>query len=232
MASIFRGMAYWASGSITVTQDAPQDPVYQFTAANVVNGDFSYQGSSAKTRHTVALVTWCDPQDFYRQKVEYVEDMAGIARYGVVQADVVAFGCTSRGQANRAGKWLLYSEQSEAEIVTFRTGLEGSVVRPGDVIKIADPGRGGMRLGGRVVAAMLNSVTLDQDLPQGNWTIAVITPSGGVQERPIGSNNGRTVGVTSPFSETPQTGAIWVLSSTQVQPQLFRVDSHHREFSR
>ena len=223
MASIFRGMPYWAGGSITVTQDAPQDPVYQFTAANVVNGDFSYQGSSAKTRHTVALVTWCDPQDFYRQKVEYVEDMAGIARYGVVQADVVAFGCTSRGQANRVGKWLLYSEQSEAEIVTFRTGLEGAVVRPGDVVKIADPGRGGMRLGGRVAAATLTTVTLDQDMPAGNWTISVITPSGGVQERQVGSNNGRSVGVTSPFSETPQTGAIWVLSSTQVQPQLFRV---------
>ena len=223
MASIFRGMAYWAGGSITVTQDAPQDPVYQFTAANVVNGDFSYQGSSARTRHTVALVTWCDPQDFYRQKVEYVEDMAGIARYGVVQADVVAFGCTSRGQANRVGKWLLYSEQSEAEIVTFRTGLEGAVVRPGDVVKVADPGRGGMRLGGRVVSATPNSVTLDQDPPAGTWTISVITPSGGVQERPIGSITARTVGVPSPFGETPQTGAIWVLSSTQVQAQLFRV---------
>ena len=223
MASIFRGMAYWAGGSITVTQDAPQDPVYQFTAANVVDGEFSYQGSSAKTRHTVALVTWCDPQDFYRQKVEYVEDMTGIARYGVVQADVVAFGCTSRGQANRAGKWLLYSEQSESEIVTFRTGLEGAVVRPGDVVKVADPGRGGMRLGGRVAAASSVSVTLDQDLPAGNWSISVITPSGGVQERQVGSNNGRTVGVTNPFGETPQTGAIWVLSCAEVEPQLFRV---------
>ncbi len=223
MASIFRGLAYWAGGSITVTQDAPQDPVYQFTAANVVEGDFSYQGSSAKTRHTVALVTWCDPDDFYRQKVEYVEDMAGIARYGVVQADVVAFGCTSRGQANRVGKWLLYSEQSESEIVTFRTGLEGAVVRPGDVIKVADPGRGGMRLGGRIAAATLTTITLDQDLPTGNWTVSVITPSGAVQERQVGSNNGRTVGVTSPFTETPQSGAIWVLASTQVQPQLFRV---------
>jgi predicted phage tail protein len=223
MASVFRGMAYWSGGAITVTQDAPQDPVYQFTAANVVNGEFAYQGSSAKARHTVALVSWVDPEDFYRQKVEYVEDLAGIARYGVVQADVVAMGSTSRGQANRVGKWLLYSEQSESEIITFRTGLEGAVVRPGDVIKVADASRGGMRLGGRIAAATTVSVTLDQDLPAGSWRISVVLPTGVVEERQVGSLSGRTVGVTSAFSMAPQVGAIWVLSSTLVEAQLFRV---------
>jgi len=223
MASVFRGMAYWSGGAITVTQDAPQDPVYQFTAANVVDGEFAYQGSSAKARHTVALVSWVDPDDFYRQKVEYVEDLAGIARYGVVQADVVAMGCTSRGQANRVGKWLLYSEQSESEIITFRTGLEGAVVRPGDVIKVADASRGGMRLGGRIAAATTVSVTLDQDLPAGSWRISVVLPTGGVEERQVGSLSGRTVGVTSAFSMAPQVGAIWVLTSTLVEAQLFRV---------
>ncbi len=223
MASVFRGMAYWSGGAITVTQDAPQDPVYQFTAANVVDGEFAYQGSSAKARHTVALVSWVDPDDFYRQKVEYVEDLAGIARYGVVQADVVAMGCTSRGQANRVGKWLLYSEQSESEIITFRTGLEGAVVRPGDVIKVADASRGGMRLGGRIAAATTVSITLDQDLPAGSWRISVVLPTGVVEERQVGSLSGRTVGVTSAFSMTPQVGAIWVLSSTLVEAQLFRV---------
>ena len=223
MASVFRGMAYWSGGAITVTQDAPQDPVYQFTAANVVDGEFAYQGSSAKARHTVALVSWVDPDDFYRQKVEYVEDLAGIARYGVVQADVVAMGCTSRGQANRVGKWLLYSEQSESEIITFRTGLEGAVVRPGDVVKVADASRGGMRLGGRIAAATTVSVTLDQDLPAGSWRISVVLPTGVVEERQVGSLSGRTVGVTSAFSMAPQVGAIWVLSSTLVEAQLFRV---------
>jgi predicted phage tail protein len=230
MASVFRGMAYWSGGAITVTQDAPQDPVYQFTAANVIDGEFAYQGSSAKARHTVALVSWVDPEDFYRQKVEYVEDVSGIARYGVVQADVVAMGCTSRGQANRVGKWLLYSEQSESEIITFRTGLEGAVVRPGDVIQVADPSRGGMRLGGRIAAATTTSVTLDQDLPADlPWRLSVILPDGTVQERQVGANfngaNGRMLTVTIPFSMAPQTDAIWVLASTIVEPQLFRVVS-------
>jgi predicted phage tail protein len=235
MASVFRGMAYWSGGAITVTQDAPQDPVYQFTAANVIDGEFAYQGSSAKARHTVALVSWVDPDDFYRQKVEYVEDVAGIARYGVVQADVVAMGCTSRGQANRVGKWLLYSEQSESEIITFRTGLEGAVVRPGDVIQVADPTRGGMRLGGRIAAATTTTVTLDQELPADlPWRLSVILPNGTVQERLVGAtfaapsgdvNAGRTLTVTIPFSMAPQTDAIWVLASSIIEPQLFRVVS-------
>ena len=129
----------------------------------------------------------------------------------------------SRGQANRGGKWLLYSEQSESEIITFRTGLEGAVVRPGDVIKVADSSRGGLRLGGRIAAATTVSVTLDQDLPAGSWRISVVLPTGAVEERQVGSLSGRTVGVTSAFSTAPQAGAIWVLASTQVEVQLFRV---------
>jgi len=226
MASIFRGMVYWSGGAITVTQDAPSDAVYQFAPGNVVDGEFAYQGSSAKARHTVALVTWNDPDDFYRQKVEYVEDAAGIARYGIVQSDVVALGCTARGQAHRVGKWLLFSEQSESEIVTFRTGLEGAVVRPGDIIKVADPVRGGMRLGGRIAAATASTVTLDQELPADlPWRISVVLQNGTVEERLVGPVSGRTLTVTIPFSSVPQVDAIWMLASSIIEPQLFRVVS-------
>ena len=226
MASIFRGMVYWSGGAITVTQDAPSDAVYQFAPGNVVDGEFAYQGSSAKARHTVALVTWNDPDDFYRQKVEYVEDAAGIARYGIVQSDVVALGCTARGQAHRVGKWLLFSEQSESEIVTFRTGLEGAVVRPGDIIKVADPVRGGMRLGGRIAAATASTVTLDQELPADlPWRLSVVLPNGTVEERLMGPVSGRTLTVTIPFSSVPQVDAIWMLASSIIEPQLFRVVS-------
>ena len=226
MASIFRGMVYWSGGAITVTQDAPSDAVYQFAPGNVVDGEFAYQGSSAKARHTVALVTWNDPDDFYRQKVEYVEDAAGIARYGIVQSDVVALGCTARGQAHRVGKWLLFSEQSESEIVTFRTGLEGAVVRPGDVIKVADPVRGGMRLGGRIAAATASTVTLDQELPADlPWRLSVVLLNGTVEERLVGPVSGRTLTVTIPFSSVPQVDAIWMLASSIIEPQLFRVVS-------
>lgn len=227
MASIFRGMVYWQSGAITVSQDAPADPVYLFTPANVVDGSFVYSGSSAKARHTVALVSWNDPEDFYRQKVEYVEDAAGIARYGIVQTDVTAIGCTSRGQANRVGRWLLYSEQSEAEVVVFKTGMEGAVARPGQIIQVSDPVRGGARRGGRVASATVSAITLDSpvSLTGGGHSLAVILPNGSVEERDVASVTGSTVLVATPFSAAPAAGAIWVLQSPNLQAQTFRVVS-------
>lgn len=227
MASIFRGMVYWQSGAITVSQDAPADPVYLFTPANVVDGSFVYSGSSAKARHTVALVSWNDPEDFYRQKVEYVEDVAGIARYGIIQTDVTAIGCTSRGQANRVGRWLLFSEQSESEVVVFKTGIEGAVARPGQIIQVADPVRGGVRRGGRIASATSNSIVVDSPLTVsgGGNTLSVILPSGTVEERAIASISGSTVTVTTPFSQTPAIGAIWVVESPTLNAQTFRVVS-------
>ena len=226
-ASIFRGMVYWQSGALTVSQDAPADPVYLYTPGNVIDGVFNYQGSSAKTRHTVAMVTWNDPDDFYRQKVEYVEDTAGIARYGVVQADLTAIGCTSRGQANRVGRWLLYSEQSESEVVAFKTGIEGATCRPGQIIAVSDPVRGGTRRGGRVVAATTTQITVDGDftLPDTGHTMSVILPTGAVEKRAVASFTGRVVTLATALSTAPAAGSVWVLESPNLQSQLFRVVS-------
>lgn len=153
MASIFRGMAFWLMGQVTPTCDKPTEPTQVFTAANVIDGIFTYQGTSLRARHTVALVAWNDPEDMYRQKVEYVEDAEAIRRFGIVQTEIVAVGCTSRGQAHRVGKWLLYTEEHETETVTFRTGLEGAFVYPGAVILTQDSSRSGKRYGGRISQA-------------------------------------------------------------------------------
>ncbi len=137
-ASIFRGMAYWSAGQIAFSQDRPSDPAALFTNANVVDGNFNYEGSSLKARHTVALVTWVDPASNFEQQVEYVSDEDAIAKYGIIETRLAAFGCTSRGQANRAGKWLLTQEQLETQTVTFKVGLDGAIVRPGQLIKVMD----------------------------------------------------------------------------------------------
>lgn len=227
MASVFRGMSYWASGAVTVSQDAPQDAAYLYTTANVVDGSFNYAGSSAKARHTVALVTWNDPADLYKQKVEYVEDADGIARYGVVQTEVVAVGCTSRGQANRVGRWLLYTEQSESEVVTFKAGLEGAIASPGQVIKVADPTRAGTRRGGRIAAATASAVTLDATttVTGPNQQLSVIMPDGSVEQRAISLISGRVVTVSSAFSTAPAAGAVWMITTDSLDAQLFRVVS-------
>jgi hypothetical protein len=229
MATIFRGMPYWATGAITVGYDAPSDPVYQYTNSNVFDGSFNYSGSALKARHTVALVTWNDPEDFYRQKVEYVEDADGIARYGIIQTEVVAVGCTSRGQANRVGRWLLFTEQNETEIVSFRTGLEGFVARPSQVIQIADEMRAGTRLGGRIIGSAINTLILDSDVSSvaniSTGTISVILPNGTLETRTIANVSGTVITVSPNFSQVPATNAIWMVETSTLSLQTFKVVS-------
>ena len=225
MASIFRGMSYWATGSVTTVQDAPKDPTYLFTSANVIDGVFNYQGSSAKARHTVALVTWNDPADMCRSKVEYVEDTAGIARYGIIEAPVTAVGCTSRGQAHRVGRWLLYSERFETEIISFKTGGEGALCAPGDIIKVQDQYRSGNRTGGRISAATSTTITVDAigAPPSGTKTLYVIGPDGVTQTRTVASISGNVITVTAPFSPVPQAQYVWAMSGTAQEVSTYRV---------
>jgi len=152
IASAFRGMLYWQSGQVTGIQDSPKEPVMLFSDSNVEGGAFIYEGTSKKKRHNVAYVTWNNPEDFYRPNVEYVEDTVGIVEAGnqIFSTDVKAVGCTSQGQANRLGRWILYTERYETETVAFTTGMEGAAIRPGDLIQIADGHRAGVRYGGRI----------------------------------------------------------------------------------
>lgn len=225
MASCFRAMIYWASGSLTMAQDAPSNPVALFSQSNVIDGLFTYSGSSAKARHSVALVTWNDPADLYRQKIEYVEDAAAIARFGVVQTEIVAIGCTSRGQAARVGRWLLYSERYEAETVTFRTGIDAALARPGDVIKVADASRAGVRLGGRVRTATTTAVTLDSPVTLGasTWTLYATLPDGTVGTSAVTSASGNTINLATALAAAPQAGAQWIMTTSSIEAQTFRV---------
>jgi hypothetical protein len=149
--SIFRGMSYYANGSIFAIADIPKNPMILFTNSNVENGDFSYGSSSKKTRNTIAVVRFNDNNNFYKPVVEHVEDPEGIRKYGIRKIELGAFGCTSRGQAYRLGKWALASEQLETEIVDFVAGYDSLYLKPGDVIKIQDSNRILNRLGGRIL---------------------------------------------------------------------------------
>ncbi len=228
MASIFRSIVYWAAGSIAVMQDAPSDPVQMFTPANVLNGAFKYQGSSLKTRHTVVLVSWNDPNDWYQQKVEYVQDDASVAKYGVIKSQITAFGCTSRGQAHRVGQWLLYSEQLETETVTFRAGMDSIYLYPGAVIQSSDPNRAGKRMGGRMVAIStdLTQVTLDNPfiattgLP---LTLQLVMPDGTMVSTAVETVNGASLKLSSPLPQVPLANAVYLLVESDITPEFWRV---------
>ncbi len=226
LASIFRSMVYWAGGSLTVSQDAPSDPVYLYSPANVVGGLFTYQGASVKARHTVALVGWNDPADFYRQKIEYVEDTEAILRYGVIETQVTAMGCTSRGQAHRLGRWLLLTERYQSETVNFQTGLDAASLRPGEVIKVADPVRSGKRAGGRISSSNSNSIVADYDLPfdqNEHMTLSVILPDGSLESIGVDHIAGREIFTSGAMTSAPQPGAMWMLETDAVSAQLFRI---------
>lgn len=225
-ASVFRGMAYWSAGQIAFSQDAPSDPAALFNNANVINGDFTYEGSSLKSRHTVALVTWNDPENNYEQQVEYVSDEDAIVKYGLIETRLAAFGCTSRGQANRAGRWLLYQEQNETQTVSFQVGLDGAIVRPGQIIKIMDRVRAGARKAGRVASYSGTTLTIDEGIATTPGdTISVVLPDGTIEERTIdsGSVGDKTITVDTDFSQTPVAQTVYVIETSSLQAQLFRV---------
>jgi predicted phage tail protein len=165
IASAFRGMIYWTNGTLHTEQDSSSStPTLQFTNSNVVGGTFTYSGASKKVVHTAALVTWNDPQALYQQKIEYVEDRLGIERYGYNPSEIIAFGCTSRGQAVRAGNWLLYTERVESNIVSFSAGLDSVYCTPGTIIKVFDEALVGVEYSGRIVSSLTNTISLDREV--------------------------------------------------------------------
>ncbi|WP_334068762.1 phage tail protein [Burkholderia cepacia] len=226
IASVFRGISYWGPGAVVASADMPSDPVYVYTAANVIDGAFRYVGSERKTRYTVALVSYNDPSNQYKQAVEYVPDDDGIARYGVIKTQVTAFGCTSQAQAHRLGRWLLLTSRYEAGTVSFKVGMDGVLVGPGQVIAIADPRKAGRRIGGRIRAAAGNVVTLDKapTVAPGDRFTAIL-PSGVAQHRAVKSVDGDVLTLADRFDADPVPGAVWMLENAEVAAQLYRVVS-------
>lgn len=181
LASTFRGMLYYANGTIQAVQTKDTPPVFQFTNANVVNGAFNYSDSARNTRATVAVVKWIDPDNGYRESVEYVEDTEGILKYGYNEKQMTAFACTSRGQAYRLGKWTLETERLQTETVTFQTDLEGVYLRPGDNFAIYDNFRNNRSQGGRITAFQTGRsvVTIDRPVEVKNgltYTLTALIP--------------------------------------------------------
>jgi len=229
LSSVFRAMPYWSAGSVTISQDRPTDPSYLFTPSNVTEQGFAYSGSSLKTRHTVAVVKYFD-MDSRDTGFEVVENQDAIRKYGVIKTEIDAFACTSRGQARRLGEWLLYSEQYETETVSFSTGLDaGAIVRPGQIIEIADPVRAGERCGGRIVSATASQVVVDSvsgiRFAGVSKTLSVVLPNGTVETKSISSYSGTTFNLASSFSQAPTPDSIWIYQDASVETQQFRVIS-------
>ncbi|WP_367346438.1 phage tail protein [Stenotrophomonas bentonitica] len=225
MASMFRGISFYAAGQVMASADMPADPVFTYSQANVIDGRFVYEGTGRKARHTVALVSWTDPDDFGRQKVETVQYLPGVQRYGIQQTEVTAIGCHSRSQAQRVGNHILYTENLETETVSFGVGLDVLNCMPGDIIQVADPKRAGRRNAGRIKSAGPDLLVLDK-LPEvigPGDTLRATLPSGRTEARTVEQVVGNTVTVTAPWSAVPVAQSIWSLESSELVLQQFRV---------
>ncbi len=231
LTSIFRGISYYGAGSLVLRQDKPADSQYLLGPSNVVDGLFTYSGAAEKARHTCATVAWQSYDTLGEVEFEYVEDHEAVAKYGIVNKDVKAIGCYSQGQAHRLGKWLLTSERLLSETVTFAVSIDaGIAVTPGIVIDIADPVRAGTRRSGRVSSATTTVVTIDSDTDlsvnlSNSPTLSVLLPTGLVETKTISSISGTAVTVSGAFSQAPQPQAIYLIQTSDIQSQQYRVVS-------
>lgn len=224
--SIMRAMPYLSESAMTIAQDRSADVSFRLNTSNVSPEGFKYSSSRLRKRPTVAVVKYFN-NDIQDYDYEPVEDREAIAKYGVIKIETEAVGCTSRGQAARWGKWLLYTEQREGELVGATTGLAiGSIARPGQVMGIADPVRAGSRRGGRIAAATTTAITADSTaglVAANSPTLSVQLDDGTAETRPVASITGNTFTVSPGFSSAPMPNGIWQFETTAVREQLWRV---------
>lgn len=226
LAAVFHGMSTWDGSQITVNADMPGDPVYTYNPSQILNnGEIKYAGTRARDRHNLAMVTWDNPAQGFDTDKEPVFDDEGLAELGSVnEMSVEAYGCTSHGQAQRAGQWALLTEQTQIRGASFRVGLDGQIPKPGQIIAVADPMLAGRANGGRINSATGRVVTVDRDieLPAGG-KLRVNLPSGRSEARVITSVSGRKVTVAAAYSETPEAESGWILEFDDLKTMQFLV---------
>ena len=229
--SAMRCMPVWNGQTLTFVQDRPSDKVWTYNRSNVVMPDdgapFRYSFSALKDRHNAVEVNWIDPDNGWETATELVEDTQAIARYGRNVTKMDAFGCTSRGQAHRAGLWLIKTELLETQTVDFSVGAEGLRHVPGDVIEICDDDYAGISIGGRVLAvnSQTRTLTLDREitLPSSGTTLISLVDGNG---NPVSVEvQSVTDGVKVKVSRVPDGVAgysVWGLKLPTLRQRLFR----------
>ncbi|WP_371343497.1 host specificity protein J [Enterobacter hormaechei] len=224
-AAIFRGMTYWGGDQIVALADMPRDVDYSYTRANVVDGRFTYSGSTTKNRYTTALVSWSDPGNAYADAMEPVFEQELVSRFGSNQLEMTAIGCTRQSEANRKGRWGILTNNKD-RVISFNVGLDGNIPQPGYIIAVADELLSGKVMGGRISAVNGRVITLDRDSAAAAGSRLIVNlPSGASQSRTIQSVNGRSVTVTTAYSETPEVESVWIVESDELYAQQYRVIS-------
>lgn len=227
IAGMFRGIALWDGQRLTVMIDAPQDPIATITNANVVDGAFTRSSIARAECYNAVIVSWTDPENGWEQSKEYVADDELIARDGYNETTLEAFGCTSRGQAYRAGKWLIETAKREPSKFTFKMARDAIHFTPGDIIEILDNNRAGARLGGRIVANNGKVITVDKVdakyIAAGD-TISLLDSDGKFKKHQITGVSGNKITLAAAPSWI-RNGTVFAVSTEVAKPVLCRITS-------
>lgn len=228
LSSIFRAMSFWNGEQIVLDADMPKDPVFTFGRANVIDGVFNYTGTRTKDRHTVAKVAWDNPENRFNTEYEWVKDEKAIARLGIKVLDINMMGCTSQGQAQRAGLWALLSEQLQTRTVSFKTGLDGFIPQVGQVINIADNLLAGRAISGRIKAVNGNQITLDRACGRVGDTLLVNGDNGKLSQATITAINDELI-TTHTALDGVGMDNVWAIHSSDLVSMPFRVMSVNQD---
>lgn len=227
IAGMFRGIALWDGQRLTVMIDAPQDPIATITNANVVDGAFTRSSIARAECYNAVIVSWTDPENGWEQSKEYVADDELIARDGYNETTLEAFGCTSRGQAYRAGKWLIETAKREPSKFTFKMARDAIHFTPGDIIEILDNNRAGARLGGRIVANNGKVITVDKvdsEYITAGDTISLLDSDGKFKKHQITWVNGNEITLAAAPAWI-RNGTVFAVSTEAAKPVLCRITS-------
>lgn len=227
IAGMFRGIALWDGQRLTVMIDAPQDPIATITNANVVDGAFTRSSIARAECYNAVIVSWTDPENGWEQSKEYVADDELIARDGYNETTLEAFGCTSRGQAHRAGKWLIETAKREPSKFTFKMARDAIHFTPGDIIEILDNNRAGARLGGRIVANNGKVITVDKvdsEYIAAGDTISLLDGDGKFKKHQITGVNGNKITLAAAPAWI-RNGTVFAVSTESAKPVLCRIIS-------
>nr|DAH09720.1 MAG TPA: tail protein [Caudoviricetes sp.] len=227
IAGMFRGIALWDGQRLTVMIDAPQDPIATITNANVVDGAFTRSSIARAECYNAVIVSWTDPENGWEQSKEYVADDELIARDGYNETTLEAFGCTSRGQAYRAGKWLIETAKREPSKFTFKMARDAIHFTPGDIIEILDNNRAGARLGGRIVANNGKVITVDKvdsEYITAGDNISLLDSDGKFKKHQITGVNGNEITLAASPAWI-RNGTVFAVSTEAAKPVLCRITS-------
>lgn len=223
LTGLFRAINFWNGSQLVVDADIPQDTSYLYTNANVVDGLFEYAGTAATDQYSAAKVAWDNPANGYNTEYEAVSYEHLIKKLGFKVLELDAWGCTSRGQALRAGRWALLAE---SDTVTFKVGMDGYLAMPGKIIEIQDEFYAGKSNGGRVISVSASrlEVTLDRPVETiAGDTISFNTTAGKVKKYNIVSSAGSVVTLSEEVDASVERMHIWAISSSQLATQKYRI---------